>query len=141
MRASVMSRSSRMSASSSITSTWLLLIASRSTAPYRKARPRIGFDVVEPPVVHFTNLAGDIEPQTRSAARRREKRFEKLAPQFGRHAGTVVDHIEPGRGVAAVVRDDETDTALLAPAMPDRITAEIPHDLIQMTAIENDDRI
>src|SRR5688572_1652621 len=121
MRASVMPRSSRMSASSSTTSIWLLLMSlqpSRRLAQHREASALRGLDVFEPRVVRLAHLARDVETESRAAGRRSEKRLEELAAQRRRHTRPVVDHVQFYRSLSRIEVDDDTDARLAAPAVP-----------------------
>ena len=139
MRESVIASSSRMSASSSTTSTWALVMS--CPAKHGEARARRRVYVVELGIVGFAYLACNIKAEARPAGRRREERLEELAAQTGRDSGTIIDHFQ-FYSLAAVDRvDTDTNTAFLAPRMAQGVAAEIPHHLIQVAAVENDLRI
>src|SRR4051812_17255854 len=102
-----MSRSSRMSASSSITSIWLVvMLASRRTAQDGKARALRRLDVLQARIVRFAHFARDVETEPGPAPRRREERLEELTPQLRRHARAVVHDVElDGRGACFLAHD------------------------------------
>src|SRR5687768_7892958 len=97
MRVNVMPRSSRMSASSSTTSIWLLLMSlqpSRRFAQHGEAATLCGLHVFEPRIVRFAHLARVIETESGATRRGGKKRLEELAAQRCRHPRPVVDHVQ-----------------------------------------------
>src|SRR5512134_3805700 len=92
MRESVIVSSSRMSASSSTTSTCVLVIGCPAENPETRTLGRV--HVIELGVVRFAHFAGDVESQASPAGRCRGERLEELAAHPRRDTGTIVTHLQ-----------------------------------------------
>src|SRR5574338_432697 len=105
-------------------------------ADHRELRAAGRFNEIETCAIRFTHLARDVQTEPAPSGRSGEKRLEELAPQFRRHAGTIVHHVQFYSIALAFQADDDTDARLLPPAVPERVAAEIPHHLIELPAVE-----
>src|SRR6185503_17291829 len=82
-------------------------------------------------------LSRDIETESRAPGARGEERLEDLAAELRRDAGTVVVELADD-GVAHVARArHDANAAFLLLAMLPGVAHEVPHDLVEMPAIED----
>src|SRR5205085_240807 len=83
-------------------------------------------------------LPGDVQPEARASRPGGEEGLENLAAQLGGNARPVIAHLTDD-GIAHVAgTTGDADAALLFLAVLPRIAHKVPHDLIQVTAIEDD---
>src|SRR3989441_7430346 len=143
MRASVSSRSSRMSGSSSTTRTWAAVlfiwrVSSGERLPAQDAGMGTGavVHVLERRAVGGAELAREVETEARALRFSGEERLEELPLARRRHARAVVDHGElDATGIAA---KGDAHRALLRAGVARGIAQEVPHHLAQMLAVELD---
>src|SRR5215213_4872879 len=95
-----------------------------------------GLEVLEARVVGFAYFSRDVEPEARSAGRRGEERLEELTAQRRRDTRPIVDHIQFYSSLLLIHVDHDTNAAFFATTVPGCIAAEIPHHLVEMTAVE-----
>src|SRR4051794_16241278 len=139
MRERVIARSSRISASSSTTSTCALFMSGPAHNGEACALRRV--HEVELGIIRFAHFARDVESQARAARRGREEWLEQLSAERGRDARTIVHHVQFYIGTLLDLVDRDPNAAFLPPAMPQGVSTQIPHHLIQVTAVEDDSRL
>jgi hypothetical protein len=99
-------------------------------------RAGVGIDVIELGVVCFADFSRDVKAESRTACRSRKKRLEELSPQVRGYARPIVYDIQSYSSVPLVRIDDDTNASFLASAVPRCVSAQVPHDLIQVATIE-----
>src|SRR5262249_32416751 len=80
----------------------------------------------------------DVEPERGAARGRRKERFEELAARLRRHSRPVVDNVQFYNTGRALQRHVHAYAGALAPAVAQRVATQIPHDLVEVAAVEED---
>src|SRR5688500_15507528 len=110
-------------------------------ADQRELRAAGRFNIVETRAVRFAHFTRDIQPKPAPADGSGEKRFEELGAQRRRHAGTIVHHVQFYNTAFAFQVHRNAYARFLALAVAQRVAAEVPHHLVEMTAVEQHARI
>src|SRR5690606_11020199 len=81
-------------------------------------------------------FAGDVESETRAADGSGEERFEQLRPRLGAQPRAIVHDVQFYNTAGPLHRYPDLNAGGPAPAMSQGIAAQVPHDLVEVAAIE-----